>query len=460
MSHILYDFLANSLFFDQASLDNDFADESDERIEKELIDYRSYVIDHLDELMVEINQRPSELNVFTSETYTPIDLLKQTALYLNQYVVADPLFRHTKLETASEQAVSNHLGFKAGLSKGEIRKSAQYLKSITPMVAGNFVKVFPVSYHFEPPKLLPLKIPVENNRNLLPKDLLAFFQKHTKVSPMEQLNSGGWAVLDGKELVPGRAINIEFEGTRYQNGFIYFLYESKILSVNEEERTFIQTQYLPPYPPSQAHFDVWIEQSVNSAARNYFDQSFNQVYLAEQMGAKYISDNFFKNELLGQTLEFKNDIKSDTITQMLNLDLPFLENVNVDKLMQVRENDADTFTNFRVELEKQFRELRLTKDEKDLKLKTENMFHELNDVQGQKINQRMGHIRKQMLINAGLAIGGLAASVTTGGLSLAGVAAAAAKGLKDYNDYALFVKENPGYFLWKSKDKTPRHRQR
>ena len=121
--------------------------------------------------------------------------------------------------------------------------------------------------------------------------------------------------------------------------------------------------------------------------------------------------------------------------------------------MQIRELDADTFTNFRIELEKQFRELRTLSDENQIKLKSENIFHELYDVQGIKIRQKVDHLKKQIGINALLAIGGLMGEMSTGGASLLTTAIAAVKGYKEYVDFKTKVKENPAYLLWQVKKK-------
>jgi hypothetical protein len=451
MSHIAYDFLADSLFFNDSSLNSSFKNETSQRIEKELVDYRKHIIGNFDALKAEINKNQSNLNVFSSAQYTSLDLLKQTALYLNQYIVADPLFRYTNLETPGERAMSASLGFPEKQTLDSLVTASTYLKGLTPMVAGNFVKVFPVTYHFEPPKELPLKMPVNNNNDLLPPDIMQFFKDRCVVSPMTKIEGGGWAIIDGKELKPSRAINIEFEGDRFNNGFIYFLTEQKILSYDEATGMAKIAQYMPPTEPERDVFDAWVTQSANSSAKAYFDQAFGEAYLSGQFNSKYISENALKHELLSLNLEAPSDISSFTAEQMLNIELPFLDKIDTLKLMEVRENDAEIFTNFRLELEKQFREVRSISDPKELKLKSENIFHELSQVQSGRIKQKLQYIQKQMLLNTVFTVGGLIGSVTLGGASLMGVGLALSKGFKDYRDYVQSVKENPAFFLWKSK---------
>jgi hypothetical protein len=79
------------------------------------------------------------------------------------------------------------------------------------------------------------------------------------------------------------------------------------------------------------------------------------------------------------------------------------------------------------------------------------VFHELNEVQVQKIRQKVDYVNKQVFVNSLIGIGGLAGSFSTGGFSLLATALALGKGYKDFVDYKEKVKENPSYLLWKIK---------
>ncbi|WPU94687.1 hypothetical protein SNE25_04030 [Mucilaginibacter sabulilitoris] len=449
MGSITYDFLADSLFLNQNAINTAFKNESDERIEKELADYREHCLKNLENLKKEINENASTLSVFSSTDDTPIDLLKQTALYMDQYVVSDPLFRYTNLFTNEETVMSQQLGFPQKKHHGDgLVKAAKYLKEITPMVAGNFVKIFPVSYHFEPPKELPFNIPVDYYNNILPREILNFFHENKIVNGLEKMPEGGWAVRDGQELQPCRGITIDFGNIGHHSSMLYFLHEMEILHYDERTKRMQYRQYLPETPPDEAHFNAWVQQSVNSAARAYFDTTFGEIYIASQLKSSYICEDAFTNDLISKDFQKNDSISSYTANQMLNIELPFLDKIDVDKLMQIRQNDADVFTNFRVELEKQFREIRAITDPEQIRLKTENIFHELNEVQGHKVKMKLDHLKKQVFLNSALAIGGLVGTVPTAGISLISTAVAAAKGYKDYRDYLSYVKENPAYFLW------------
>jgi hypothetical protein len=450
MGSVIYDFFSESMLSHKDSIAECFKNETIERLEKELVDYRQFCIDNFSSIIREIIEYPSALKTFTSIDLVPKQLLMQTALYLDQCVLPDPLFKHT--EKKGSQAFSEYLGFqKSELNKEDIAKTCKYLNDILPMVVGDFVKFFPLSYYFERP-VVPMYGPDHYFKDILPPNVLSFFQASAKVRPMSKLSSGGWAIID-KELEPCRAISVEMEGDEWHRGMVYFLVESEVIAVDEKEHTVTWRQVLPDTPPDPTYFDRWVDQSTRSVAKNYFDAIYFENRIASDLNATYLTNNGFTGKLIDTALNPRDSIEIFTANQVLNIDLPFLDKINVDKLMQVRINDAEVFTSFRLELEKGFRELRTTQDEKQLKLKAENIFHELNEVQGLKIKRKLDHLVKQVSVNSVLAAGGLSASFATGGASLFATLFAIIKGYKDYQDYKEKATETPGYFLWKVKDK-------
>lgn len=448
MGSVIYNFFSESILSHKASIENRFKNESNERLEKELVDYRQFCVDNFSEIIGEIVDFRSALKTFTSIDFVPKGLLTQTALYLDQFILPDPLFKFT--EKKGSQAISQYLGFqKSEFSKDDLAKSCQYLTDVLPMVVGDFVKFFPVSYFFERPNI-PLYGPDYYFKEILPDPVLKFFQEHAVVRPMSRSERGGWIIRD-EVAAPCRAISVEMDGDDWHRGMVYFLVEQEIVEVNKAEGTLVYRNTLPETVPDKAEFDVWVEQSIRSVSKNYFDAVFLENQIAAEMSATYLTNNSFTGKLIDLSLNPKESISSFTANQVLNLELPFLEKIDIDKLMEVRKNEADVFTSFRLELEKGFRELRTIQDAGQLKAKAENIFHELNDVQGQKIKRKMDHLVRQVSINSALAVGGLAASVTTSGVSLLATLIALVRGFKDYGDYREKVTENPAYFLWKVK---------
>lgn len=455
MGSVTYNFLADSIFFHKNSIENNFANESDSRIEKELQDYRNHCINNYEELIKEIIERDSFLKVFSSSDETSLSLLKQTSLYVDQFIIKDPLFSLTDTKSDISNVTTKYLGYNTDekINRKDLKKASLFLKDITPMIAGNYIKIFPLSYHFEAPKQIPLNLPVNYYNDILPKEIMDFFKENVQVSSMEKIKSGeGWQIMKD-QLYPCRSISINFKDADFQRSMIYHLFEMKILNYDENtgQATFSQT--LPDTAPDINYFNAWVTQSINSTSKHFFDKVFKENFISSNLNSTYLCDNDFTGKLISQNYNLKETIQTETATRLINFDLPFLENIDIEKLMTVREMESDVFTNFRIELEKHFRELRLLSDPKIIKQKTENIFHELNEVQVQKIKQKIDYINKQVFVNSSVGIGGLAGGFFTGGFSLLATALALGKGYKDYVDYKEKVKENPSYLLWKIRKK-------
>ncbi|SCY14132.1 hypothetical protein SAMN02927916_1246 [Flavobacterium anhuiense] len=454
MGSVTYNFLADSLFFHENSIENNFVKETDERIERELQDYRKHCIDNYDQLIKEIVERDSFLKVFSSSDEIPLRLLKQTSLYIDQFIIKDPLFSLTDFQSEISNVTGKYLGYKNDgiINRNSLKKASLHLKEITPMVAGNYIKIFPLSYHFEAPKQIPLKMPVDYYNGVLPKEIMDFFWDNVSVRSMEKFKSGdGWQVME--KLYPCRSIVVDFKETNFKSSMIYHLFQTEVLSMDETTGTVTFSHMLPDSAPEIDHFNAWVAQSINSTSKNFFDGIFKENFISSNLNSTYLCDNDFTSKLISQNYSVKETIQTETANRIINFDLPFLDNIDIEKLMNVREMDSGVFTNFRIELEKHFRELRTISDPKIIQQKTENIFHELNDVQVQKIKQKINHINKQVFVNSLVGIGGLAGGFSTGGFSLLATALALGKGYKDYQDYKEKVKENPSYLLWKIKKK-------
>jgi len=450
MGSVTYDFLANSLLFDEDSLKNDFANESESRLEKELQSYREHCIKNYEELISEIHKTKSTLKVFSTTDSVPITLLKQTALYVDQFVVPDPIFKLTDKQDSLGETTSKYLGYsEGGLDRMKIKSSAYFLKNITPMVSGDFVKIFPLSYHFEAPKQVPFYIPENHNFNLLPKNLLDFFWNNVEVKSMIKADGGGWIIE--KDLYPCRGIFIDFVASNYSHGMLYHLLESEVLDFDDANHKITFKDTLPDTPPDVDSFNAWVAQSVNSTSKYFYDQIFIENCLASSLECTYLTDNEFTSKLLTENFEQPESIKTFTANQLLKVELQFLNDIEVEKLMRIRTFDAEVFTTFRIELEKNFRELRTLNDEQIIKSKVENIFHELNVVQLNKINRKLSTLKKQFGVNLLIGVAGLVGTMHIGGISLLATATALGKGYKDYKQFINDVRENPAYFLWKIK---------
>jgi hypothetical protein len=87
-----YEFLADSLLFDQSLIDEKFSSITERELEQELERYRVFGRKEAPTVEAEISTENTNLVVLADE---PLDItrLTQSALYVNQYVFDDPLLR-------------------------------------------------------------------------------------------------------------------------------------------------------------------------------------------------------------------------------------------------------------------------------------------------------------------------------------------------------------------------------
>jgi hypothetical protein len=313
------------------------------------------------------------------------------------------------------------------------------------------LKFLPISYLHEPPQEIPLKYSEVLFSDALPKDILEYFQANAKVVPLRK-GDKGWYSVDNEPLVPNRGIVVSFEDSSTRT-YPYMLFETKIISANEETGIVEFAHSLPDTPPDDESFNAWIYQSTNQAARRFFDEIYQEVSLASKIGSTYLTRSPFVHDLLCRAFNVETDLASDVVNMVLELELPLLQGTSLDYMLDLRQKDGDVFENFRTELEKQLRELRLITNSVELQVRLENVVHELTEVQIHEIDKKISSIKRRMLADALILVGGLATTIQANGLGILALIYAIEKGYKTYQEYVSSIKENPVFFLWKLKNK-------
>ena len=274
---------------------------------------------------------------------------------------------------------------------------------------------------------------------------MLYCRERAIIKSMKQVEKG-WQILDEQDLTPG--LFVTFQDIESNKGMIYNYFHQEF-ERTEDPNKFRVKMKLADYPMDKNVWKTWVFQSVNSSAKAIVDKIYLENLIANELKATYLTADLFTANLLTTNLHVKETVETASATQFMNLELPFLDKVNIEKLMQVRTFEADVFTNFRIELERQFRELRTISDPYEIKLRQENIIHELADVQVRKINQKLSSLKRKGFVDAALLLGGLAGTVQTAGWSLLASALAAFTGYKTYQDYKDNLTENPSYLLWR-----------
>ena len=335
------------------------------------------------------------------------------------------------------------LGMQArSTDKAALTDKIRFLKRITPMVAAGFVKLLPVSVLFDPPRETPIFYSDNYFEDALPAEVLRLFRDHALVKSVRRAGKV-WRVED--ELLPCRAIYIEYQGHPNVHGE-FCTYHDNAVKLDEEDRTVQFTIKRPDSAPSPERFAVWVRQSVNRAAQDLYTQTFGELMLARSIGALYCT----RSELLAGVLKMQirptDSIPVHTTNTVMNLELPFLTDVQIDQLMRVRTEEGEAFHNFRTELDKQLRYLRTIDDPEKASRKAKDAVHELVEVQIRDISNKLASLKEKLWFRAAISTIGLLAAVQTSGISLLASATAVVEPALEYRKE---IKRHPAFFLWK-----------
>ncbi len=452
-----FDFLTESFLFNDLLIQDSFRTISEQEILNELSKYREFCLSNQHELEEDVLANESSLKVVSGIEMPDFRLLKQSAFYIEQYVISDPLFAITYKENSFTKATNNYQGInEEPFNKVKLAQVAAYMKNLTPMVFANYVKFLPISYVFEPPEEIPLLYSNNGFDDILPEQIIDFFKENTIINSLERIPDNP-SLLRFNDLQPCREIAIQFREHLNTNIYLYTLFESNFNALDEQKGQFSVRMNLPEYPPDRDKFMGWVEQSFYLSCNQLYNDVFRKNLVAAKFGASYLSESQFVFNLLSKFFPCKDKIRSNTANIFMNMELPFLDNIDIDTIMKIRINYGDEFQNFRLHLDKQFRDLRLIKDQEELKIKAENALHELSEVQIHAIKQRIRQIRRSSWILDGtILLGSFAMAIQTGGLSIAALAVAAARGYKPFTDSSNQLKQNPAFFLWKVLEESPK----
>ncbi len=451
MGSIVYDFLSESLLFKEEYLKTGFRALTETEIKKELREYREFILKNVSVLDDEVNSKKSELKVLSGQKRISFSELKNSAFYIEQYLLQDSLFAFTHEEGDTSKAFKKFNNFEKSFDKNGLANELQYLKNLSPLVACDYVKILPISFLHEPEKEIPILASKNLFSDVLPQNVLEFFHNSVEVRSMQM--DGNLLKVENK-LYPCRSIFLNFSKEDMLYSCFYNLYQGELTNINKKSREFHLAMDIPTAPPSAKEFENWVLQSINQAAKNIFEEIFVENVLAAKYNASYIASNTFAFNLLQQSMNIKTGVKQNTMNILFNYDLPFIDNVNMETILAIRNNDGEVFNNFRINLDKHLKELRSVEDVNVLREKLENILHEITEVQVNEINQKVTCLLKKIKIDSAILFAGLFGAIQTGGFSLLASAIALAKGYKDWNDYYQKVKTHPVYFLWKIRKKS------
>lgn len=253
-------------------------------------------------------------------------------MYIHQYIIDDPLIPLSLEPSAASEVFGKAMGLSPSpFDKEDLAVRLRFLKRLAPMVAADFVKLLPISTAFEPEKELPMFCSETQFSDGLPRVLMEKFHARAEVRSMKKSGNG---YLITHELFPCRHIHVGFQGYPVNDGMMYTLYDGSLSPKGDTE--FGVRMRLPEVPPSLPYFKAWVNQSINRTAISVHNEVLTEVAIAASLDAVYSTRSELVYELLSTVIPTGNTIPTNTANVFLNIDLPFLADIDVTTLMRVR----------------------------------------------------------------------------------------------------------------------------
>lgn len=449
MGSKIYDFLTESFLFDDSLIEEQFASIPEADLRKELGCYRDHWLANAAEIEQEVQTDQSASKLFSGLKTTHLRLLKQTALYVHQQILTDPLFDLGREPNPDVDAFNSVFGLRTPVfDKREVIRAVRYLKALTPMVAGNYVKFFPTSRFFEPLPQIPLTYSRTGFAERVPEELLDFFHSNAHVT---SARAEGNSISFGWPLERGRGIAVTFKDHPViEAGQVFFLAEQEFESVDRKNRTARSKFYMPDTDPAPEQFNAWVTQSINQSSGHVYRRLCIEMAVADSFDANYLSNSEFVFRLIGEIAPAETET-TQPVNALLNIDLPVLDKIDIETLMKVRQDEGEAFAEFRLEWDRQLKALRRISEPEELKRRIDDVVQELTEIQVAKVDRTVLDLKKRLLRDLVIiGTGTLAGAIQAGGFGIVGAGVAALQGYRSYSDYRRAKRQNPAFFLWKA----------
>jgi hypothetical protein len=201
-------------------------------------------------------------------------------------------------------------------------------------------------------------------------------------------------------------------------------------------------------------FHHWEQGSRRETTLERMDRLYKDLYLARIAKAKFITSLPASRNLAQLSLDFDIERKgSNVITALLRIDLPYFEGTDLSKIVEARRNEL-AFEEFRRALEKAFKEIDALPSTTEYQSRVDEVARDLLTVPLARVDKRMQTLKRNLLIEAGIILGGLTTTFVVSGdptLLTTATGAAIVAALKMYKGEKAKedeIKQTPSFFYW------------
>ncbi len=156
---------------------------------------------------------------------------------------------------------------------------------------------------------IPIYFPTDQFAKRSPSGNFGILWENVIVTSLEKLKNGGWG-FSKRKLYPCRGILVEFKESSIYSGMVYHLVQSEVIKIDKSSWDCYMKNTLPDTPPEQEEFENWVNQSINAASRNLFNDKFQENIIASNLNATYLCDNLFTSNLISKHFDVNETIEN------------------------------------------------------------------------------------------------------------------------------------------------------
>jgi hypothetical protein len=237
-----------------------------------------------------------------------------------------------------------------GVDVGRLQNKLLYFQSLGNFMEAGILHSLPLAILHRAPDQVPVYAPENLYRELVPDGARELIRQAAQVSPLRRVE-GGLIVDHNAVNERTRQVCITFnDDASFRAGYMYFFRQMQITGRNSDGTYSFSQEIWNDEPLDKAQYDLWIEQSINSAVGNRLTSVGKEIALAGALGAQYMTESNFEAELLARAVRGARQEPAAAIN-FLEANLDRLRLDDPEKIFRLREDHGDLLGRFRSSLE-------------------------------------------------------------------------------------------------------------
>ena len=400
----------------------------------------------------------------------PHTTIAQLAVYVNRFYIHDPLLDlaqdYFELDTHFERIIRHPeredrlVEFRRQLASG-----IGAILRLRPLAEAGIIHITPTQFvrqlrepgavyssdMYGPDGQFQASGKIEQPVLALPPRFVEYIENHLRIFPA-RFEDGQVVIYTDEALKTTRAIAVRFDDETVPR--VYCLSSLSVPPNGAgDERVINMTFNLsnPEGDLDERTFRSWVRGECQKYIRQKLDTLQTDLFLACQAKAHFLTTLQSSHDLAGLSMG-DSPSKPVTTNTLLKIELPYLDNVTMHDIANARRDEA-AFHDFRAAMDNAFKEVDMLEGTASQD-RIEEICRDLIHAPLARVDDRMKSLKRNVFIDAALAVGTLITTIVTGGNTLLTIAtiATAARALDSYKQEMAEqdkIRQMPSYFYWK-----------